>query len=247
MDIKDMIFVKSNIDGYEVDENSNEYLILDELINLLPYSNDNFEITKPALSYTTLKYKNNDIVRLEFNDNYQVIRVRISSYDRDNEIDNPLFDKQTNKGQVFWESYYDELNDYLPFIQNTIDEIDNSVAPEFEIPEAEKELFIDIVNRLGLSSNEYEMMKYCKVHSNLDYKIDGYNKRLIDVSFSSKNKFVEFVVPDKKKYKDMNIFKDSKKDTFCWRGKITNYDADIIEICKIVSDEIERIKKESRW
>ena len=40
----------------------------------------------------------------------------------------------------------------------------------------------------------------------------------------------------------MNIFKDSKKDTFCWKGKITDYENDLNEICKIVQDEIDRIK-----
>ena len=104
-------YVKIN-DGYEDEMNPNEISAINLLLTKLPDSNE-YSIVKPSLTYTTLKYKDYDLLRIRIDKNEMSIRVFIPPDIKNKWINSPLFNNQSNKNQLFWFSYINNLFDYV--------------------------------------------------------------------------------------------------------------------------------------
>ena len=84
-----------------------------------------YDIVKNSDDYTTLTYKEYDIVRIKYTDSAKWISICLCKNDKKNNIDNILFKTQKNKNQLFWKSYINnDINVYYEFIKNRCNEID---------------------------------------------------------------------------------------------------------------------------
>lgn len=84
----------------------------------------NYEIVNNSDNYTTLKYKEYDLVRLKYTTRTKWISIFLSKEERNSNIDNPLFDAQKNKNQLFWKSTINQdIDIYYPFIEKYYKEI----------------------------------------------------------------------------------------------------------------------------
>lgn len=111
-------YVKSNIDGYE-DMNPDEISAINLILTKLPESND-YRIKKTAVTYTTLVYKDYDLLRIRVDNNEKSIRIFVPPKNRDKWIDSPLFKNQSNKKQLFWFSWINNLYDYTEVLLDAI-------------------------------------------------------------------------------------------------------------------------------
>lgn len=77
--------------------------------------------------YTTLQLYDVDLIRIKYTDRSKWISIILSKEDRKNNINNPLFDAQKKKTQLFWKSNIvdDNLEIYYDFIKNRIIEVNN--------------------------------------------------------------------------------------------------------------------------
>lgn len=101
--------------------NKDEYEIFEYIIKKMEnFNNSDFNIISNTNDYLTLEYKNYDICRIKYTDKSKWISIFISKKDRENNINNPLFNIQKNKNQLFWKSIIENENIdvYLPFINN---------------------------------------------------------------------------------------------------------------------------------
>lgn len=105
---------------------SDEDIILNDLIKQLGKPKENFEIQKRAEDYTTLRYKDNDLVRLKYSKGAKWIRLLIIYELRDQYIDSDLFEANSKKN-LWWKSklYTDDLKEYIDIIKEILDYIDN--------------------------------------------------------------------------------------------------------------------------
>lgn len=84
-----------------------------------------YDIVNNSDDYTTLTYKEYDIVRLKYTDSAKWISICLCKNDKKNNIDNILFKTQKNKNQLFWKSIItDNISVYYEFIKNRCNEID---------------------------------------------------------------------------------------------------------------------------
>lgn len=111
-------YVKSNIDGYE-DMNPDEISAINLILTKLPESND-YRIKKTAVTYTTLVYKDYDLLRIRVDKNERSIRIFVPPKNKDKWIDSPLFKNQSNKNQLFWFSWINNLYDYTEVLLDAI-------------------------------------------------------------------------------------------------------------------------------
>lgn len=111
-------YVKSNIDGYE-DMNPDEISAINLILTKLPESND-YRIKKTAVTYTTLVYKDYDLLRIRVDNNERSIRIFVPPKNKDKWIDSPLFKNQSNKNQLFWFSWINNLYDYTEVLLDAI-------------------------------------------------------------------------------------------------------------------------------
>ena len=111
-------YVKSNIDGYE-DMNPDEISAINLILTKLPESND-YRIKKTAVAYTTLVYKDYDLLRIRVDNNEKSIRIFVPPKNKDKWIDSSLFKNQSNKNQLFWFSWINNLYDYTEVLLDAI-------------------------------------------------------------------------------------------------------------------------------
>lgn len=72
--------------------------------------------------YTTMQYKQIDLVRIKYTERAKWISICLTPEDKKENINNPLFEAQKNKNQVFWKSNIkDDISVYYHFIKNTYD------------------------------------------------------------------------------------------------------------------------------
>lgn len=103
-------------------KNDDENTILSKIATDLKISN--YEIVNNSDDYTTLKYKEYDLIRLKYTDRSKWISLFLTKEDRDSNIDNPLFEVQKNKKQLFWKSFItQDIDIYYPFIKHRYEEI----------------------------------------------------------------------------------------------------------------------------
>lgn len=85
---------------------------------------DNYEIINNSTDYTTLKYKDYDLVRLKYTESSKWISLFLTKEDKNNNINNNLFDAQKNKNQLFWKSNINsDIDIYYSFIKNKYNEL----------------------------------------------------------------------------------------------------------------------------
>lgn len=97
-----------------------EDYILREFIKTLDYPNEDFKIVKPSQNYTTLKYKDYDLIRLKYTDITKWLEVPVIKDMKKKYIGDPLFEEKTKKN-IFWKSFlndtdlsaYKEIIDYF--------------------------------------------------------------------------------------------------------------------------------------
>lgn len=108
--------------------NQNEYNYLNLFIEKLSehFNIDNFHIESNSNDYLTLKYKLLDIVRIKYTDYAKWISIYISSESKKDNINNPLFEKETNKNKVHWKSDFNgSIQPYLSILIKSCQQIDN--------------------------------------------------------------------------------------------------------------------------
>lgn len=81
-----------------------------------------FDIIKRSNEYTTLRYKESDIVRLKHSDNVFWIKLAICYIDKNRQelFDSKLFEAQNKMSEGFWKSNVDSLDDYIDLIKEII-------------------------------------------------------------------------------------------------------------------------------
>ena len=118
---KKEIFVESEF-SKERKINQSEIDLLNKIATDIGISD--FEIVNNTEDYTTLKYKEYDLVRLKYTDKAKWISLFLTKDDKSSNIDNPLFEVQKNKKQLFWKSNItQDVDIYYPFIKHRYDEI----------------------------------------------------------------------------------------------------------------------------
>ena len=115
-------YVKSNLD--DIEPNPDEISAINLILSKIPINNG-FSINKPSLTYTTLKYKEYDLIRVRVDNNEMSIRVFVPPTIKDKWINSLLFINQSNKNQLFWFSYINNIFDYTEVILDAINHIDN--------------------------------------------------------------------------------------------------------------------------
>lgn len=102
------------------DENRIIYAILDKL----DVDTEMCKIEKNSTDYTTLKYKQYDLLRIKYTNGAKWIKILIVNKELKNEyMDNPLFEAQKNKNEIMWKSTIDNIDDYIDILNKVIKNI----------------------------------------------------------------------------------------------------------------------------
>lgn len=106
--------------------NQEEISAINAVLDKLNYNSNEFRIKKSAETYTTLTYKDRDLLRLRIDDKEKSIRIFMPPELKSKYIDNKLFTNQTNKNQLFWFSYINNLFDYNDILLDVIEWINKA-------------------------------------------------------------------------------------------------------------------------
>lgn len=213
------IFAKSNIDGYDIDYDSDECVILRNIIEHMGLDFDMFELSKTAETYTTLKYMDHDLIRLRSDDKYNEIRLPI--YNRDKYENDERFVNQENKNQHFWISTIHNMYDYEDVIEDAMEYILSGaldVKPEHKANDFE-------IATSGVIMDYLKIDKFRVEKNNKQYAscyIDKYPIQLFDIKVGEKKKWIEIY--------------DTKK-----RISLIDFNEDMIpDIAKLIEKEIKK-------
>lgn len=77
---------------------------------------DKFKIEHRAQDYTSLVYGLSDFMRVKVTSNIKWISISVGTADREKYKDSPMFEKQTNKNEIHWKSYYDSDEDLKNYV-----------------------------------------------------------------------------------------------------------------------------------
>lgn len=83
-----------------------------------------FAIEHNCKDYTTLKYKDYDIVRLKYGNQAKWIKLFVQ--DKKKYINDPLFEAQNNKNELYWKSTLNTIEDldkYINIIKERLEKI----------------------------------------------------------------------------------------------------------------------------
>lgn len=105
--------------------NEEESLLLSDMYKYLFCDPKDLEITANSKDYTTLQYKNVDIVRIKCTNKAQWIKILISNYDLRNNKENPLFELQANKNESMWKCSLNDIPLLYEYINRSIEMIDS--------------------------------------------------------------------------------------------------------------------------
>ena len=123
--------IRIGIGKTEKKENKNFDTEKKILLNLLEYldneyKTNNFNIVQNSIDYTTLKYKNFDIVRLKYTSKTKWIKLFLTPSDKYIYTSDDLFSVQKNKNEFYWKSLLNNEEDiikYINIIRNCINYI----------------------------------------------------------------------------------------------------------------------------
>ena len=105
--------------------NEEESLLLSDMYKYLFCDNNDLKICANSKDYTTLQYKNVDIVRIKCTKQAQWIKILISNYDLRNNKENPIFELQANKNESMWKCSLNDIPFLYEYINRAIEMIDN--------------------------------------------------------------------------------------------------------------------------
>ena len=116
------ISVSSNVDGYELDESSEECTIIKNIIEHMGLDFKKFRLCKPADWYTTLKYKQYDLMRLH-SDNLSSW-VKLPIFDKDKYVNDPRFEAFKPKNELYWQLTITNMYGFEDILRDAIKYID---------------------------------------------------------------------------------------------------------------------------
>lgn len=122
MDFHDVINIKGVRQEYEHVAEEDEAANI--IINDLGIDKSLLKCIKPCEDYTTIQYKDGDLIRIKYTDKVKWIRVRTTPEIREKYKDDPLFDAEKSKNKVMWKSNIENLHDYKNILLETIKIID---------------------------------------------------------------------------------------------------------------------------
>lgn len=101
-----------------------EETILNNFIDTLDVPKEDFKIEKKSDNYTTLVYKDRDLIRLKYTDLAKWVEVIVVRDMKKKYLDSPLFEENT-KSKVFWKSILKDkdLTPYKEIIEYYINEV----------------------------------------------------------------------------------------------------------------------------
>lgn len=104
--------------------NNVEATILEQIIpNIEVKYPQALKIVANSSAYTTLQYKQIDIIRIKYTDLAKWIKIRVSNRILKEEQDNPLFNEQEKKNESMWKCRVDDLEQLYPYINEGIKEL----------------------------------------------------------------------------------------------------------------------------
>ena len=118
MDFHDVITIKGSTQEYEHVAEEDEAANI--IINDLGIDKSLLKCKKPCEDYTTLQYKDGDLIRIKYTDKSKWIRVPMTTDMRKKYKDDPLFDAEKNKNKVMWKSNIENLHDYKNILLEVI-------------------------------------------------------------------------------------------------------------------------------
>ena len=101
-----------------------EKSILEKMIPHLECNPGDLKVVANSDDYTTLQYKQIDIVRIKYTNAAKWIKIRMSIVDMKNEKDNPLFVLQNKKTESMWKCDVDDIDKLYPYLNNFIKQFD---------------------------------------------------------------------------------------------------------------------------
>ena len=101
-----------------------EKSILEKMIPNLRCNPDDLKIVANSDDYTTLQYKQIDIVRIKYTNAAKWIKIRMSIVDMKGEINNPLFVLQNKKTESMWKCNVNDIDKLYPYLNNFIKQFD---------------------------------------------------------------------------------------------------------------------------
>ena len=118
--------VNVNIGGANTEHEAvpEEEAMLKEFIDTLDIPKDDFNIEKKSDNYTTLVYKDRDLIRLKYTDLAKWVEVIVVKDMKKKYLDSPLFEENT-KNKVFWKSILKDkdLTPYKEIVEYYINEV----------------------------------------------------------------------------------------------------------------------------
>lgn len=75
-----------------------------------------FSVEKKSKDYTTLVYKQYDVMRVKISDRVKWLSVYVLGKDAKAYAEDPRFDLQANKKQLMWKASFDSFADVLSFM-----------------------------------------------------------------------------------------------------------------------------------
>lgn len=118
-------FNKGEIIGTPDKEINNvEATILKQIIpNIVVKYPQALKIVANSSAYTTLQYKQIDIIRIKYTDLSQWIKIRCSNRMLKEELNNPLFNEQEKKNESMWKCRVDDLEQLYSYINEGIKDL----------------------------------------------------------------------------------------------------------------------------
>ncbi len=118
-------FNKGEIIGTPDKEVNNvEATILEQIIpNIEVKYPQALRIVANSSAYTTLQYKQIDILRIKYTPQTQWIKIRCFNRMLKEELNNPLFNEQEKKNESMWKCRVDDLEQLYPYINEGIKDL----------------------------------------------------------------------------------------------------------------------------
>lgn len=110
--------------------NQKEKDLLEQIINAIidEFIISDFNIVKNCNDYSTLQYKQRDLVRIKYTNNSKWISLlMVDKKCKEDNINNPIFENEKNKNKLHWKSLLnnDDIHVYIPLIIKNCEYINN--------------------------------------------------------------------------------------------------------------------------
>lgn len=122
------------------------------------------------------------------------------------------------------------------------DDNDNNIeTTNYDVPESELEFFNIIKEHIN--NDNLTVSKTNQKCSNIRYK----NYPICDFKYTARSKWIEFQLLDKRKYRALELFKNTNKDIYRYKAEINDLDIQLNDILFVVNDMIKEYDKINNW